>query len=39
MLAYYVGFGLSFVFYGIYMPYKTIKMLDEARDIRKQFED
>jgi hypothetical protein len=39
MLAYCVGFGLAFVFYGIYMPYKTIKMLDEARDIKKQFEE
>ena len=39
MLAYYVGFGCAFLFYGVYMPYKTIKMLDEARDIKKQFED
>jgi hypothetical protein len=39
MLGYYIGFGLSFVAFCAYDTYKIIKLLDEARDIKKQFED
>jgi hypothetical protein len=39
MLGYYIGFGLSFVAFCAYDTYKIIKLLDEARDLKKQFED
>jgi hypothetical protein len=39
MLGLYIGFGLTFVAYCAYDTYKIIKLLDEFRDIKKQFED
>jgi hypothetical protein len=39
MLGFYIGFGLSFVAYCAYDTYKLLKLLDEARDIKKQIEE
>jgi hypothetical protein len=39
MLGYYIGFGLTMIAYCAYDTYKIIKLLDEARELNKKFED
>jgi hypothetical protein len=39
MIGYYIGFVLTMMAYCAYDTYKIIKLLDEARELKKQFED